>query len=656
MDPKVYEAVKNGSSLKLSGVDSERQVTCQRNTVLHIAAKFGNKASTEQILTSHPSLVHEINVKGDTPLHIAARLGHVEVAKLLITCAKTQEVESGTHPLRVVNTKKFTVLHEAVRNGHLKVVDLLIEEDPDLAFITDDGVESPMFMAVERGFYEMAVHILEKVPNCSLSGREGMTMMHAAVISLPRIDKLSQRSVRQITNTVFPILQIIIGELIRIIISLPQKLIRNPGIGRTDFVDKTLTKMGPGILEEKDEFGWTPLHYAAYIGDEKVVELFLKKKSSIAYSQNNKGMSALHISAQRGRVGVIRTLIQKCPDVCELLDNNDQTALHVAVENNRKDVVKEFLGMMPFSDLINEPDKEGNTCLHTAAFRGYHFILFILANDNRVDITAINNLGMTAVDIVWSSTQLDADTKGFIISNLKTRGLGMARVYEERRMAQLETSQEKKIKVPPQNDKEAEGENTTGHESEKYLIASTERKIEGPTERNPKEESEYFKNMANVNLIVATIIASITFAAIIQIPGGYQSSNGMPILMKNPSFRIFLVCDSLAFGVSAGLMFIHFLSAFVSRVLSKTYAYPVILIYSLTCLSIVSTVLAFIFAVNAVLSKKVLSMSTVLPYSFSFSRFPDPSGTGFSFFFFPLGAFIVRFTMILIRRSSYDKE
>ncbi|KAL5546512.1 hypothetical protein UlMin_006199 [Ulmus minor] len=594
MDPEVYEAVKNGSNPNPFGVDSECQVTCQRNTVLHIAAKFGNKASTEQILTSHPSLVHEINMKGDTPLHIAARLGHVEVAKLLITFAKTQEVELGTRPLRVVNTKKFTVLHEAVRNGHLKVVDSLIEEDPDLACITDDGVESPLFMAVERGFYEMAVRILEKVPNCSVSGREGMTIMHAAVINWP------------------------------------------------NFANKALTKTGPGILEEKDKFGWTPLHYAAYVGDEKVVELFLKENSSIAYSQNNKGMSALHISAQRGRVGVIRTLIQKFPDVCELLDDNDQTALHVAVGNKRKDVVKEFLGMMPFNDLINEPDKEGNTCLHTAAFQGHLFILLMLAKDNRVDITAINNSGMTAVDIVWSSTQLDADAKGFIISNLKIRGVGLARVFEETRMAlQLETSQ-----VPAQNDKEAEGESS--------ISISTERKLGGPTEQNPKKESKYFKDLANVNLIVATIIASITFAAIIQMPGGYKSSNGMPILAKNLSFRIFLACDGLAFTLSAASMCIHFFTAFLSRVLSKNYTYPVVLIYLLTCLSIFSTVLAAFCAADAVLSKNDSNPS----HAFSVRHNPFLIIGGYIFIIPVLVYFmiIIDYRVIFLSKRFYDED
>ena len=39
----------------------------------------------------------------------------------------------------------------------------------------------------------------------------------------------------------------------------------------------------PSAVEEADEFGWIPLHYAAYFGSVEVVELFLELNESIAY-------------------------------------------------------------------------------------------------------------------------------------------------------------------------------------------------------------------------------------------------------------------------------------------------------------------------------------------------------------------------------------
>ena len=59
---------------------------------------------------------------------------------------------------------------------------LLVEKDPLLASFTNDMGESPLFMAVDRKYSKIALFILETFPNCSLLGRNGMTVMHAAVI------------------------------------------------------------------------------------------------------------------------------------------------------------------------------------------------------------------------------------------------------------------------------------------------------------------------------------------------------------------------------------------------------------------------------------------------------------------------------------------
>ncbi|KAL5547346.1 hypothetical protein UlMin_007033 [Ulmus minor] len=533
--------------------------------MLHIAAKSGNKQSTDQILQSYPQLVHVINTKGETPLHIAARLGHFEVARRLITCAKQQTAEESgnNHPLRIVSKKKLTVLHEAAKNDHLNVVDLLIKEDPGLTSTTDDDVESPLFMAVERRFYQVALRILETFPYCSCSGRNGMTIMHAAVIGLP-----------------------------------------------PDFVNKVLKKKGLGILEEKDSFGWTPLHYAAYIGNRDVVKLFLEKNRSLAYTKNKEGMSALHIAAQRGCIGVIETIIQTCPDVSELLDDKDQTALHVAVANRNMLVVTRFLRMMPFNDLLNEPNKDGNTCLHVAALQGYEEIVLCLLDDRRVDQAAINNLGMTAADIVFSRKK---STKILFTSPVERRGVHHTslerRVVQKSRMAQLdrenllETTQETEPEVPSQDEKPAGPSDTSiniARENEERLLV------------------EHIQNLSTVNLVVATIIASITFSSLIQMPGGYNK-DGMPILRNFKTFKTFLLFSSLAFGLSAASICLHFMGPFIAKISRVKYIYSSRFSFVLTCLSICFTLVAFISARIAVLNEKgKFNFDDLVPFIFSF--------------------------------------
>ena len=69
--------------------DLGRQRTPESNTIFHIASQFGRLDCVEWIvqLTSFSSLL-KINLKGDTPLHLAAREGHLTVLQALIQAAK----------------------------------------------------------------------------------------------------------------------------------------------------------------------------------------------------------------------------------------------------------------------------------------------------------------------------------------------------------------------------------------------------------------------------------------------------------------------------------------------------------------------------------------------------------------------------------------
>lgn len=61
-------------------------------------------------------------------------------------------------------------------------------------------------------------------------------------------------------------------------------------------------------------------------------------------------------------------------------------------------------------------------------------------------------------------------------------------------------------------------------------------------EKLTEKRQKYAENVS----LVATIMATITFAAAFTMPGGYSSENGKAVLFRNAALRVFLVSDTVS--------------------------------------------------------------------------------------------------------------
>ncbi|XP_050204373.1 ankyrin repeat-containing protein ITN1-like isoform X2 [Mercurialis annua] len=574
-----------------------------KNSILHIAAKLGKIRTAEKIIAICPLLLHQTNSKGDSPLHIAARLGNFQMTQLLINCAKLVEVEVEKELLRMQNLDNDNALHEAVRNGHFEVVNLLIKEDPELSQFVNKAGDSSLFLAVDRKFYKIACLILEAAPMCSYKGRSSMNVLHAAII---RADK---RLLFVVTEMVVSI----IAMYLRIIFLYANQLLpaackclqikqsyKFSFIG-ADFIIEVL-KRCPSAIAEADKSGWIPLHYAAFMGNVEVVELLLQCDTSLAYVKNKEGMSALHISAEAGQNDVILMLIAKFPDISELLDNRGGTAVHVAAESGKSNAIKIFLSTPVLADLINHEDDDGNTPFHSAAIKGHYEVLQLLANDCRVDKGAINKGGFTVFDIIKSSTQLKQHKKAQILWKLKARGA----------LRSLEQSEANRTRGEGQTEQTERKEPGRGvnKENEAKHVAILEK----------KDASHCIKKSGDVDLLVATIVAALTFAAALTMSAGYCTEckdQGMAVLNQKFGFRVYMVACSLAFGLSTASMFVHYGASRVE--IEKDHIAGCSVQYALlfTEWSIYAMVLAFLSGISVVLTG-LLGLATAIVTTFCF--------------------------------------
>ncbi|POO00349.1 Transmembrane protein [Trema orientale] len=436
----------------------------------------------------------------------------------------------------------------------------------------------------------------------------------------------------------------------------------DPGGGVAQFyregrfiVRKLLEKCGSEILEIADNFGWMPLHYAAHLGNVNAVKLFLKTNGLLGYIKDSEGMSALHMAAKNGQSRVVKELIEERPDVCELVNNNGQTALHVAVDNGWRNVVETLLKMEAFSDLINEQDDQGNTSLHLAAIHGLFACIELLANDKRMDKGVTNKKWMTALDIARLTDYEDLSPveKLSFISPLTREGglLSLERtVVKETRMTKTNTSR-KERKISHESDyrmKEAEVGNiaytTQGHELEELVDRNDPTKV---LQEAVKENERNFESMTNLNLLAATIIASITYSAAIQVPGGYNN-DGIANLKSKASFQNFLVSNSMAFRCSASAITMCLVIT-ICRRLHRTVqggsgtSVDQIVLMLITFVSTFFTIKAFKFATDSVLNEKVSKPSIEHLPTDAILQLIGTSGL----LFFPILYFIGRVAIVL---------
>ncbi|PON46096.1 Transmembrane protein [Parasponia andersonii] len=599
MDRTVFEAAASGDFDPIERL-KEKQIlellTPQMSTILHISVRFNQHKFTEQLLNLCPRLLLKANAAGETPLHIAARVGNQEMVRLLIDCAGDVEraQADARNMLRMRDlAKEDTALHVGVRNGHLGVAMLLIDADRDSLDVFNKANESPLFLAVEGGFLDIAEHIMEKCrftspPTCR--GSNGMNALHAAVIRTRHaiflehhVPDLSLENLRRLIRSFLLHLEEFIGRL-------PQKT-------EIDIIGLLLEReetQKAALLEQQDNLlQWTPLHYAAFLGHLEATKLILQQKfSSVAYLKDKEGMSALHIAAKEGHVRVMREIVHQKPEACDLVDIRGWTPLHVAVVNGKLRVVKYILNTPRLEFMLNVADKDGNTPLHLAAGCRKQRIIKILVEDYRVDKRATNLRYLKPIDIVRTNANIGELVRSWLIKKLERQGGQeslQSIVHRVERGNQLVTNDKSTV-----DNSEEEQENN----DDKGVI-SGHHHIENPI------KSRRLKKILDTHLLVAALIATVTFTAAFTIPGGYENDNsdhigkGMAVLSNESFFKVFVVADSVAFYCSTASVLLQFFS-------SVEHNYHLLLRFTkiaaaLTYISIFGMVVAFTSGLRVVM-------------------------------------------------------
>ncbi|KAM1701479.1 hypothetical protein ACFXTH_026858 [Malus domestica] len=552
MESDVFNAAKQGNLdvLKEQGKNLDKVLTATQNTVLHIFtacyriprymeyeySELKSMITVDGILKMCPALLCQQNKSGDTALHIAARYGRAGIVRALLLATKTYyqgDLEQGCaissedaalqeqKLIRKTNNKKDTALHEAVRFNYFGVVEILIKADPEFSYSPNDAGETPLYLAVERGYDLYCLQILEGCKNPTYEGPNGRTALHAAVI----------RNDEEMTRA----------------------LLKS---------DRTLAKAA-------DELGCIPLHMAADFGYFSMVRQLLECDKSTAYVADNDGRTALHFAASKGHLDIMKELLTHCPDCCELVDNKCQNVLHYAIKSGQDRVVYFVLTDPWLSNiLLNAKDGNGNAPLHHLA-RYPRLGMVSLLVDDKVDIMSFNKENVNAFDIILANE--DNISKAVELENIK-------KILQSR------------YGRP--------GHRVTSHNNDGNKVEEEN--------QGSRDTGESLMKAKDTQLVVATLIATVTFAAGFTMPGGYHSEGGSeqgsPILSRNTAFKVFVITNTLAMAMSScSVLVLMYSSIYTKRKYMIQTSDTFYMVVTLTMLALTAMVIAFVAGTYAVL-------------------------------------------------------
>ncbi|KDO53906.1 hypothetical protein CISIN_1g037701mg [Citrus sinensis] len=341
MNPDLYRDAAKGEIEPFNEIAKDELVsiaTHEKNTVLHVniaSQQEGERVSTEfveGILEMCPSLLLQVNDKGDTPLHVAAKCRHPAVVEVLIKFAKKQsrELESGVDWIRwmllVENEEKNTALHEAVQSA-------------------------------AKGSVEMVAEILENCPSADHRGPDGLTTLHAAVIC----------NAEDVIKLLLEKKKILTRERDR---HGWTSLHHAAYLGHSNITSMMLKSEDDKIvaLYKEDDRGMTALHLAASQGYERVVRRIIRHCPESYSIVDNRGWNARHFAMVSLRGGVLKSLLEN-PYVISLIhgrDKNGNTPLHVLAAACRDS----SYFIVPDSDMYEAVNKQNTSVEHIVRY-GY---------------------------------------------------------------------------------------------------------------------------------------------------------------------------------------------------------------------------------------------------------------------------------------------
>lgn len=214
--------------------------------------------------------------KGETPLHLAAAKGDVDILNEILKLATEKDVIDTT------NSVRETALFKAVINGHTECVKRLLKEGASIKKTLPRQVNL-FHVAAEKGFLDVLQVLLDHdytitrgmINYLTADDKKGYGPIHFAVQNNhPKCVKLLlSRNAYRSLRTSYGLQK---G-------STPLHI---AAINNNVEIAKIIMKNNEDTVHTVNDLGWTPLHTASHYGSRDMIILLLKEGADLSGSTN----------------------------------------------------------------------------------------------------------------------------------------------------------------------------------------------------------------------------------------------------------------------------------------------------------------------------------------------------------------------------------